>query len=96
MGQELSHKSKQKLYLVQKKLIRIITCSPYRAHTEPLRIAYRILDVTDINTYIFGIFMYDCMNENVPNSFQFFFRLIETSMIMMYAVLMTFMYPMAD
>ena len=26
----------EKLVLVQKKLIRIITCSPYRAHTEPL------------------------------------------------------------
>ena len=65
----------EKLYLVQKKLIRIITCSPYRAHTEPLCIVNRILNVTDINTYIIGIFMYDCMNENVPNSFQIFFQI---------------------
>ena len=65
----------EKLYLVQKKLIRIITCSLYRAHTEPLCIVNRILNVTDINTYIIGIFMYDCMNENVPNSFQIFFQI---------------------
>ena len=56
----------ENLHLVQKKLIMIITCSPYRAHTEPLCRANRILNVTDINTYIIGIFMYDCMNENVP------------------------------
>ena len=62
----------EKLYLVQKKLIRIITCSPYRAHTKPLCIANRKLTMIDIDTYIIGIFIYDCMNEHVPNSFQFF------------------------
>ena len=65
----------EKLYLVQKKLIRIITCSPYRAHTEPLCITNKILNVTDINTYIIRIFMYDSMDENVPNSFHFFFQI---------------------
>ena len=36
---------------VQTKLVRIITCSPYRAHTEPLMAANNLLSVTDINVY---------------------------------------------
>ena len=81
MGQELSNKSRKTVSSSKEtdqdqdqdqNGIRIITSSPYRAHTEPLCIANRILNVTDINTYIIGIFMYDCMNENVPNSFHFF------------------------
>ena len=34
-----------KLYLVQKQLIKIITCSQYRSHTEPLCIGNRILNM---------------------------------------------------
>ena len=63
------------LYLVQKNVIRIVTCSPYRAHTEPLCIADRILNVADINDYMIGIFMYNYMDGNVPNAFQFFFHI---------------------
>ena len=66
--------SLEKLYLVQKKVIRIVTCSPYRAHTEPLCIANRILNVADINDYMIGIFMYNYMDGNVPNAFQNFFH----------------------
>ena len=61
-------------YLYKKKLIRIITCSPYRAHTEPLCVANRILNVFDINDYIIGTFMYEYMNGNLPNTFQTFFQ----------------------
>ena len=66
--------SLEKIYLVQKKVIRIVTCSPYRAHTEPLCIANRILNVADINDYMIGIFMYNYMDGNVPNAFQNFFH----------------------
>ena len=57
----------EKLYLIKKKLIGIITCAPYRAHTEPLCIAViiHVMDVTDINAYIIAIFMYYCLNDNV-------------------------------
>ena len=41
---------------VQKKLVRIITCSPYRAHTEPLMAANNLLSVTDINVYMTCMF----------------------------------------
>ena len=44
--------------IMQKKLVRIITGSPYRAHTEPLFYANRILNVYDLNVNIVGAFMY--------------------------------------
>ena len=62
-----------KLVLIQKKLVRIITCSPYRAHTEPLMYAYKILSSTDINTYLTGTFMYQCIHKDAPELFLNFF-----------------------
>ena len=35
--------------LVQKKLLRIITCSPFRAHTEPLMMAKRSMSLSNIS-----------------------------------------------
>ena len=58
-----------KLLLVQKKLVRIITCSPFRAHTEPLMYANKMLSVNSINTYLMGIFMYQCIHQEVPEIF---------------------------
>ena len=66
--------SLEKMILVQKKLIRIITCSPYRAHTGPLLFANRIMTLSDINLYMTGIFMYQWAHENIPNIFQNFFH----------------------
>ena len=39
------------LVLVQKKLVRIISCAPFKAHTEPLMFAMRLQSVNDINQY---------------------------------------------
>ena len=64
----------EKLILMQKKIIRIITCSPYRAHTEPLFLANQILNVQDINVYTVGIFMYNTISSDVPTMFTSFFQ----------------------
>ena len=58
-----------RLILLQKKLIRIVTCSPFGAHTEPLFFANRILNVTDINDYTIGTFMYEYIFGNVTDIF---------------------------
>ena len=63
----------EKLVLVQKKLVRIITYSPFRAHSEPLLYADRLLTVTDINEYVVGMFMYQWVNENFPRIFKNFY-----------------------
>ena len=45
------------------------TSSPYRAHTAPLLLADRLLSVSEINSYIVGIFMYNCINGILPSTF---------------------------
>jgi len=62
----------QRIVIMQKKLIRIITCSPFRAHTEPLFFANKILNVKDVNLYMTSVFMYNCVNRNVPELFHCF------------------------
>ena len=53
----------------EKKLVRIITSSPYRAHTAPLLLANRLLSVSEINSYIVGISMYNSINGILPSTF---------------------------
>ena len=60
----------ERISLIQKKLVRIITSSPFRAHTEPLYFANKILNVSDINNYIIGIFMYECLYGNIHDIFR--------------------------
>ena len=59
--------------LVQKKSIRIITCSPFRAHTEPLMMANRLMPLSNINMYMTCIFVYQCLNGCVPDIFNDFY-----------------------
>ena len=59
--------------LVQKKLIRIITCSPFRAHTEPLMLANRLMSLSNINMYMTCIFVYQCLNGCIPDIFNDFY-----------------------
>ena len=63
----------EKIKIVQKRLIRTITCSPYRAHTAPLFYANRLSTISDINSYTIGAFMYRFLNGNLPDIFEGFF-----------------------
>ena len=67
--------SLERISLIQKKLVRIITCSPFRAHTGPLYFANKILKVCDINDYMIGTFMYECLNGNIPDIFRNYFQI---------------------
>ena len=64
----------ERIYLIQKKLVRIMTCSPFRAHTEPLYFANKVLNIYDINDYIIGTFMYECLHGNIPDIFRNYFQ----------------------
>ena len=70
--------SLEKLFVLQKKMIRIITSSPFRAHTQPLFIANQMLDVYDINDYMVSIFMYKTIKSDVPTLFTAFFQKINS------------------
>ena len=64
----------KKITVLQKKLIRIVTCSPYRAHSKPLLVANNVLSVSEINVYMVGIFIYNYCNDNMPDIFNGFFQ----------------------
>ena len=51
------------------KLVRIISRAPFKAHTEPLMFAMRLLSVNDINQYMTAIFMYQYLNCITPQVF---------------------------
>ena len=53
----------------EKKLVRIITSSPYRSHTAPLLLANRLLSVTEINSYMVDLFLYNYINGILPTTF---------------------------
>jgi len=59
----------EKLNLMHKRIIRVITCSPYRAHTAPLFYANRILTLKDINVYTACIFVFNYLDGALPNTF---------------------------
>ena len=60
----------EKINLLQK----IIPSSPYRAHTAPLLLANRLLSVTEINSYMVGIFMYNYIHGILPTTFSEYFE----------------------
>ena len=58
----------------REKLVRIVTCSPFRAHTEPLIVANRIFNVYDISAYVTGTLMYEYMCGDASSSLHDFFQ----------------------
>ena len=61
------------MYKIQKKFIRIITFSPFKAHTQPLFVANQMLDLFDINNYMTAVFMYNALCSENPNIFSSFY-----------------------
>ena len=59
----------------QKKAIRLISNSHYRAHTKPLFYQLKILNIFDICNYHIAVFMYLCHNELLPCAIQNYFKL---------------------
>ena len=63
----------QKLVLLQKKAIRIITCSKYMASTQNLFTQYKLLRFPEIYKYLVGIFVYKFDNMQIPVIFSGFY-----------------------
>jgi len=58
----------KKLFLLQKKAIRIITRAGYRAHTTPLFLQTKSLKLKELIKHKTATFMYNVMHNNVPNN----------------------------
>ena len=61
------------LLILQKKAIRIITHSNYRAHTAPLFKALHILNITNINLFQTAHFMHKFFTKSLPPIFNPYF-----------------------
>ena len=86
----------EKIVLVQKRLIRQITGSPYRAHTEPLFVANKILTSKEINEFTIGVFI---IKIKIVIYLKFFITIIkhtEICMVEKLEMLMLYMYHMRD
>ena len=66
-----------KLNILQKRLIRLITFSEFRAHTLPLFIELKILNVQQICSFQTGNFMYRYCKGMLPSLFNDIFLLNE-------------------
>ena len=58
-----------RLLLLQKKALRIICHSHYRAHTDVLFKTHGILKISDLYHYNLGSFMYNLNKHELPNVF---------------------------
>ena len=58
-----------KLFICQKKAIRLITCSKWNSHTSPLFKSNNILKVFDLPVLQVGSFMYKGMKNLLPAAF---------------------------
>ena len=60
----------QRLYVLQKKIVRIICGVHPRTHTEPLYKALHVLNVEQIRDYSVALFMYKLTNCMLPSMFE--------------------------
>ena len=65
----------QKIFLLQKRIIRILSMKDYRSHTEPLFKFHNILKFNDLYNLQVALFMFDLRNKYLPRSFENFIKL---------------------
>ena len=51
-----------RLFLLQKKIVRVLTKSEFRAHSKPLFDTLDIMDIHQLRRYFVGVFVYKCLN----------------------------------
>ena len=58
------------IYLLQKRLVRVITKAHYLESTAPLFSKLKVLDIFSINSFSVGTFMYSYHHNFLPDSFR--------------------------
>ena len=61
------------LFILQKKIVRLMTFSSYYEHTNNLLIKLDILKLSELVTYQNVLFVYDFFNHNLPEKFNTYF-----------------------
>ena len=63
-----------KIQLLLKKIVRIISNSEYKAHTEPLFKSLKIMTFNQLYEYFVSIFVYKSVNGELPNIISGYFQ----------------------
>ena len=69
----------EKIYLLQKKAIRIISNSGFNDHTKPIFKKLNILNIRDVFKHQIALFMYEYEHGNLPIIFDSFFKKVKES-----------------
>ena len=69
----------QPLFLLQKKIIRIMTFSKYDAHTNPIFHKLKLLKIHEIIKFYIATFMYQYIQGMLPNAFDTFFTITNST-----------------
>ena len=65
------------LFMIQKKIVKIMTFKNYSEKSRPLFVALKILNIYELNIYQMSLFMYSYFNGNLPSYFCNYYRLNE-------------------
>ena len=63
-----------RMVLLQKRLVWVVNCSQYRAHTEPLMLVNQLLSIYDIRVHVVGLFMYNYVTQKLTQIFENYFQ----------------------
>ena len=67
-----------KIYIVQKKALRLINNSSFRSHAGPLFLKFNCLNIFNIYKYHLGVLMYKFKSRSLPKAIQSMFTLNST------------------
>ena len=63
-----------RIYVLQKAAVRIMTFSPFRAHSSPLFARLKILKIFDLVKVLNILFVHQVLNDNVPDEVRSYFQ----------------------
>ena len=63
------------LFMLQKKIVRIMTFAKYNEKSRPLFLSLKILNIYELNIYLIALFMYSYFDKNLPSYFNNYFKL---------------------
>ena len=66
------------LFMLQKKIVRIMTFAKYKEKSRPLFLSLKILSIYELNIYLMALFMYSYFSKNLPSYFDNYFKLNDT------------------
>ena len=56
------------LFMLQKKIVRIMTFAKYKEKSRPLFLSLKILSIYELNIYLMALFMYSYFSKNLPSN----------------------------